>query len=223
MAATALITGAAGNLGMAMVNGFLAEGFQVLGILAPGSPTERLPVHSKLIIKEADLSDERATEELIWEQISQIGSIEVSVLTVGGFTMGNISETNLRDVQQQIELNFNTTYSVIRPLFRHMLTMGRGRIFLTGSVPGLSMQKAKGMTAYGLSKSLNFRLAELMNEEAEGKDVITQVIVPSTIDTIANRKAMPDADFSKWVRPEAIAQETIKHIENVSPNRLILF
>jgi NAD(P)-dependent dehydrogenase (short-subunit alcohol dehydrogenase family) len=67
------------------------------------------------------------------------------------------------------------------------------------------MHNSKGMVGYGLAKSLIFRLAELMNEEAKGTNVVTVVIVPSTIDTAQNRKAMPDADFSKWVTPEALA------------------
>jgi NADP-dependent 3-hydroxy acid dehydrogenase YdfG len=67
------------------------------------------------------------------------------------------------------------------------------------------MKNSKGMVAYGLTKSLIFRLAELMNAEANETDVVTHVMVPSTIDTTANRKSMPDADFSKWVTPEAIA------------------
>ncbi len=61
------------------------------------------------------------------------------------------------------------------------------------------------MVAYGLAKSLIFRLAELMNDEAKGTNVVTSVVVPGTIDTPQNRKAMPDADPSKWVRPETIA------------------
>ena len=61
------------------------------------------------------------------------------------------------------------------------------------------------MVAYSLAKSLIFRLAELMNDEAKGKNIVTSVVVPSTIDTPQNRKAMPDADFSNWVKPEAIA------------------
>jgi NAD(P)-dependent dehydrogenase (short-subunit alcohol dehydrogenase family) len=61
------------------------------------------------------------------------------------------------------------------------------------------------MVAYGLAKSLIFRLAELMNDEAKGTNVVTSVVIPSTIDTPQNRKAMPDADPSKWVKAEAIA------------------
>jgi NAD(P)-dependent dehydrogenase (short-subunit alcohol dehydrogenase family) len=77
---------------------------------------------------------------------------------------------------------------------------------MIGSRPGLDMKNSKGMLAYGLSKSLIFRLAELMNDEAKGQNVVTSVIVPSTIDTSQNRQAMPDADFTKWVKPEQIAR-----------------
>ena len=67
------------------------------------------------------------------------------------------------------------------------------------------MHNSKGMVAYGLAKSLIFRLAELMNDEAKGHNVVISVIVPSTIDTPQNRSSMPDADFNKWVKAEAIA------------------
>ena len=86
-----------------------------------------------------------------------------------------------------------------------MMKQGSGRIFLVGSRPGSDMRYSKGMVAYGLAKSLNFRLAELMNDEAKGSNVVTSVLVPSTIDTPQNRKSMPDADFSTWVKPEEIA------------------
>ena len=86
-----------------------------------------------------------------------------------------------------------------------MMKQNSGRIFIIGSKPGLNAVNSKGMVAYGLAKSLIFRLAELMNAEAKGTNVVTSVIVPSTIDTPQNRKAMPDADPAKWVRPEAIA------------------
>jgi NAD(P)-dependent dehydrogenase (short-subunit alcohol dehydrogenase family) len=86
-----------------------------------------------------------------------------------------------------------------------MLKQNNGRIFIIGSRPGLNAMHGKGMVAYGLAKSLIFRLAEMMNDEAKGTNVVTSVVVPSTIDTPQNRKAMPDADPSKWVKPEAIA------------------
>jgi NAD(P)-dependent dehydrogenase (short-subunit alcohol dehydrogenase family) len=86
-----------------------------------------------------------------------------------------------------------------------MLKQNRGRIFIVGSKPGLDAKNGRGMVAYSLAKSLIFRLAELMNDEAKGKNVVINVVVPSTIDTAPNRGAMPDANFDSWVKPEAIA------------------
>jgi NAD(P)-dependent dehydrogenase (short-subunit alcohol dehydrogenase family) len=106
--------------------------------------------------------------------------------------MGGIRETGSADILAQYELNFETAYHVARPVFLNMMEKGKGRIFLVGSRPGLDMRNSKGMVAYGLSKSLVFRLAELMNEEAKGTDVVVSVIAPSTIDTPQNRKSMPD-------------------------------
>jgi NAD(P)-dependent dehydrogenase (short-subunit alcohol dehydrogenase family) len=86
-----------------------------------------------------------------------------------------------------------------------MMKQGSGRIFLIGSRQGLNILKGKGALAYSLSKSLLFRLAELLNAEAKGKNVVVSVIVPSTIDTPQNRESMPDADFSSWVTASQIA------------------
>jgi NAD(P)-dependent dehydrogenase (short-subunit alcohol dehydrogenase family) len=92
-----------------------------------------------------------------------------------------------------------------------MLNQNNGRIFIVGSKPGLDARNSKGMAAYGLAKSLIFRLAELMNDEAKGKNVVTSVIVPSTIDTPQNRSSMPDAHFDNWVKAEDIANVIYWH------------
>jgi NAD(P)-dependent dehydrogenase (short-subunit alcohol dehydrogenase family) len=102
-------------------------------------------------------------------------------------------------------LNFQTAYNIARPVFLQMMKQGSGRIFLIGSRQGLNILKGKGALAYSLSKSLLFRLAELLNAEAKGKNVVVSVIVPSTIDTPQNRESMPDADFSSWVTASQIA------------------
>ena len=86
-----------------------------------------------------------------------------------------------------------------------MMKQGNGRIFLIGSRQGLNILKGKSALAYSFSKSLLFRLAELLNAEAKGKNVVASVIVPSIIDTPSNRESMPDANFSDWVTPSAIA------------------
>jgi NAD(P)-dependent dehydrogenase (short-subunit alcohol dehydrogenase family) len=200
-----LITGASGNLGQAVARKFLAEGYHVTGTIIPNDPVKIEISDPNFETSTADLMDEKAAEQMLQSLIEKKGGIDAAVLTVGGFAMGKIAETTTKDISKQIRLNFETAYNVARPVFVQMLKQGRGRIFLIGSKPGSDMRNSKGMVAYGLAKSLIFRLAELMNEEAKGTNVVTNVIAPSTIDTPQNRQSMPDADFSKWVKPEAIA------------------
>lgn len=203
---TAIVTGASGNMGLAVVKKFLAEGYHVVGTVIPNDPVKLEINDEAFTTSTANLMDEESAEKMVRGVIERKGRIDVAVLTVGGFALGGIAETRSADLLKQYRLNFETAYHVARPVFIQMMKQGIGRIFLIGARPGLSMKNSKGMTAYGLAKSLIFRLAELLNEEAKGTDIVTTVIVPSTIDTPQNRKSMPDADFTKWVRPEAIAE-----------------
>jgi NAD(P)-dependent dehydrogenase (short-subunit alcohol dehydrogenase family) len=202
---TVLVTGASGNMGQAVVKRFLDSGFHVVGTVIPNDPVRLDIQHAEFETSTADLANEDAAKKMVEEIVSRTGSVNVAVLTVGGFAMGKIADTSTSDISKQIKLNFETAYNVARPVFNQMIKQGSGRIFLIGSKPGSDMRYSKGMVAYGLAKSLNFRLAELMNEEAKATNVVTSVIVPSTIDTPQNRKSMPDANFSKWVTPESIA------------------
>lgn len=202
---TILITGATGNMGRAMVSRFLAAGDAVTGTIMPHETVPEGMDHPLFEAIPVDLLDEASAAGLVSNLVAKRGGIDAAVLTVGGFAMGDIAGTSSKDLLKQYQLNFETAYHVARPVFEQMMKTGRGRIFLVGSRPGADMRAGKGMTAYALAKSLIFRLAELMNEEAKGSDVVTSVIIPSTIDTAQNRKAMPDADFSKWVQPEEIA------------------
>ena len=119
--------------------------------------------------------------------------------------MGHIADTTTIAINKQYRLNFETAYNVARPIFLQMQKQNGGRIFLIGSKPGLDAHSGKGMVAYALAKSLLFRLAELMNDEGKDLNVVTNVIIPGTIDTPQNRSAMPNADFSKWVTAENIS------------------
>jgi NAD(P)-dependent dehydrogenase (short-subunit alcohol dehydrogenase family) len=202
---TILVTGASGNLGEAVTKKFLDNGCRVIGTLMPNDPAVKSIDHSSYETREVDLSNENTTKQMTDGIISQYKSIDAAVLTVGGFAMGTITETSISDINKQIKLNFETAYNVARPVFLQMLSQGSGRIFLVGARPGISMLNSKGTIAYGLAKSLIFRLGELLNEEAGKRNIVTTVIVPSTIDTPQNRRAMPDAKFEEWVSPDAIA------------------
>lgn len=202
---TILVTGSTGNMGRAIVNRFLEAGDAVTGTIMPHESVPEGMDHPLFEAIPADLLDEDGAAGLVKTITDKRGGIDAAILTVGGFAMGDIAATSSKDLYKQYQLNFETAYHVARPVFEQMMKTGSGRIFLVGSRPGADMRAGKGMTAYALAKSLIFRLAELMNEEAKGTDVVTSVIIPSTIDTPQNRKVMPDADFSKWVQPEEIA------------------
>lgn len=201
-----LITGARGNMGRALVQRFVVDGFHVIGVDAhAGDDAAQFEAHA------VDLLNEDAANSFVQSIIATHQRIDVAVLTVGGFAMGSIAETKTSDIAQQYKLNFETMYNVARPVFVQMLKQGSGRLFLVGARPALSAAGSKGMVAYGLAKSLVFRVAEMMNDEAKGSNVSVNVIVPSIIDTPQNRAAMPDANFATWVTPEQIAEVVAFH------------
>ena len=213
---TALVTGASGNLGQEVIRKFISEGYNVVGTVIPNDPVT-IEINSDRFEKVvADLMSEDDAQRLASSVISRYGQVDAAILTVGGFAMGNISETKTSDILKQYKLNFETAYNVGRPVFIQMLKQNNGRIFLIGSRPGLEAKSGKGMIAYGLAKSLIFRLADLMNEEGKRHNVVTSVIVPSTIDTPQNRKSMPDADPNNWVKAEEIANTIFYYCSDAS-------
>jgi NAD(P)-dependent dehydrogenase (short-subunit alcohol dehydrogenase family) len=207
----AIVTGATGNLGQAVVKKFIDEGFKVIGTVIPNDTVPMDYPATSFEKAVVDLLNEDDTAKFIESVIAKYGRVDAAVLTVGGFALGSIAETKTTDIQKQYKLNFETTYNISRPVFVQMMKQNHGRIFIIGSKPGLDAQYGKGMVAYGLGKSLVFRLAELMNDEAKGHHVVTSVVVPGTIDTPQNRAAMPGANFDDWVKPQTLAEVIYMH------------
>ena len=206
-----IVTGASGNMGQAVVNRFLKEGYNVIGTVIENDPVPLNIDHASFEKITVDLTNEEASKKFIDSVAEKHGQIDVAVLTVGGFAAGKIADTKTADIMKQYKLNFETAYNVARPVFLRMTEKRYGRIFIIGSKPGLDARNGKGMVAYGLAKSLIFRLAELMNDEGKGHNVVTGVIVPSTIDTPQNRQAMPNANPDNWVKAEDIANVIYWH------------
>jgi NAD(P)-dependent dehydrogenase (short-subunit alcohol dehydrogenase family) len=207
----AIVTGATGNLGQAVVKKFIEEGYKVIGTIMANDPVKLDYTADQFEAVVVDLMNEEASSMFVKSIAEKYKNIDAAVLTVGGFAMGNIADTSTADIMKQYKLNFETAYNVARPAFVQMMKQNSGRIFIAGSRPGLQAWHSVGMTAYGLAKSLVVRLTELMNIEAKGHNVVASVVVPSTIDTPQNRKAMPDADFNNWVKPEDIANVIYYH------------
>ncbi len=202
---TIIITGADGNLGTTVTKTFLDEGYQVIATVSREASKEKVPDHPQLDVHAVDLTDEDATSAFIISVIEKYQTIDAALLLVGGFAVGDIEATSGADLKKMYALNFETAYYVARPLFAHMKENGKGRIVFIGSRPALKPADGKAMVAYALSKSLLFNLAELMNQDAKKTNVVTTVVVPSTIDTPVNRDAMPGADPANWVKPQQLA------------------
>ncbi len=206
MKKTVLITGAAGNLGRAVTKKFLEEGYRVEATARNREEADLLGTLGEVNATVLNLMDEGATRDFVESLQKRLPSLRSAVLLVGGFAMGSMEETDATALMKMYRLNFETAYFMCRPLLSWMKRSGFGRLVLVGARPALDPAAGKNMAAYALSKSLIFRLAEIINEEGKGYDVTASVIVPSIIDTPPNRAAMPDADFSKWVTPESIAE-----------------
>ena len=201
-----IITGANGNLGTAVTQHFLDKGYTVVATVINDAGKQDLPVHPHLEVRVVNLASETETAEFIRSVIEKYTQVHAALMLVGEFAMGNIEATSYLDIEKQLSLNFATAYHVTRPLLSHLLENKSGRLVFIGSRPALHAPDGKNLVAYALAKSLLFKLAEFINEEAKGRNVTASVVVPSTIDTPLNRENMPSADPEKWVKPNQLAE-----------------
>src|SRR6266496_642260 len=203
---TIIITGANGNLGSAVTKEFLDKGYKVIATVVTEAMKNDFAANENLEVQVVNLTNEEETNSFVQAIIDKYKKIDAALLLVGGFAAGDIAATKSEDIKKQLSLNFDTAYHVTRPLYQHMLQNNDGRIVFIGARPALNAAQGKGLVAYGLSKSLLFKLAEFLNEEAKGKNVTATIVVPSTLDTPLNRKSMPDVNPDVWVKPSALAE-----------------
>jgi NAD(P)-dependent dehydrogenase (short-subunit alcohol dehydrogenase family) len=192
-----LITGAAGALGKAATEHFAAAGASLA--LLDISDLEG-PHYSRV----CDLTDAAACRAAAADIEATVGPIDVLVNIAGGFAMGEaVHETSEKTWDFMMGLNAHSVLNMARAVVPGMLERGRGKIVSIGA--GVGQHAAGQLGAYSASKSVVIRLTEAMADELKDKGINVNCILPSVIDTPANREGMPDADFSKWVRPEAMA------------------
>ncbi|GAB2591258.1 SDR family NAD(P)-dependent oxidoreductase [Spirosoma areae] len=206
--ATILITGAAGGLGHVVTQTLLNEGHLVIATRQYSDNPQNLILgfSDLLFTYETDLSDEAQVQMLVQRVIPKHGPIDAAILLAGGYAGGSLTETNGDLLESMMTVNFKTAYYVVQPLFTHMSTQPNGgRFILIGARQALNAQFGQQAVAYTLSKSLLFELSNLINASGKELDIVSTVIAPSVIDTAANRRAMPDADFTAWVDPQTLA------------------
>jgi len=205
---TAIITGGAGNLGRAVVKKFLESDYRVAVTLEPNSQVDEAfrTQSPDLDLYELDVTDELKAAEFVKQCAEKYARIDVVVMLVGGFALGTIAEMSQRSFEKLLRLNFYSALAIAKPSFEVMKAQKSGRLIFIGARAGLDLKNGTYAVEYGLSKSLLFRLSELLNAEGNAVGVTSAVVVPSVIDTPANRTSMPTANFDDWVKPEVIAE-----------------
>jgi NAD(P)-dependent dehydrogenase (short-subunit alcohol dehydrogenase family) len=204
-----VVTGAAGNLGRAAAHAFHEAGARLAVLDRQRDVTQAvfgdsIPEGDYCLYVAGDITNGESVGQMVGQIIEHFGRIDVLVNIAGGFTMGPpVHETDLKTWDFMLDLNAKSVFLMARAVVPHMLAQGRGKIVSTAASVGLKA-KAK-MGAYSVSKAAVIRLTESMAAELKGEGINVNCILPGTIDTPRNRADMPNADYSKWVQPESLA------------------
>jgi len=205
----AMITGASGNLGLAVTRAFHDAGAKLA--IIERQKDHLVKMYPDLVDSPdcfmsgcADLTDRDEVSGVVSAAIERFGRIDAFVNTVGGFRAGSpLHETPLETFDFMLNLNARTTYITSQCVIPHMLNQGSGSIIHFAARPGL---KGKAnQAAYSASKAAVIRLTESVSEEVKSKGVNVNCVLPGTLDTPQNRVATPDANFSHWIRLESLS------------------
>jgi len=198
----ALVTGASGSLGTAVTQAFLDAGAKVVG--SARDIQQSAFASTDFTAVPADISMGAGAKALIDQVVQRFGRLDVLAHTVGGFAGGQtIMQTDDATFQGMLELNLNATFYLLRAAIPVMRKSGQGRIIAIGS--RAAEEPGAGVGAYSASKAAMASLIRTVAIENRDAGITANVILPGTIDTSANRKAMPKADISTWVQPGNIA------------------
>lgn len=197
-----LVTGADGGLGSHVTEAFLDAGASVVGT----SRQIRQSAFSspRFTAVPAELSTLEGARRLVEQTVARFGKLDVLAHTVGGFAGGqSVAETDDATFQRMFDVNLNSLFHMLRAAVPVLRQTGDGRIIAIGSRAAL--EPGPGVGAYSASKAAMVSLIRTVALENKDAGLTANVILPGTIDTPANRGAMANAEFSKWVRPSTIA------------------
>ncbi|MFY0689391.1 MAG: SDR family NAD(P)-dependent oxidoreductase [Cyclobacteriaceae bacterium] len=174
------------------------------GTVRPGKPSDSENYH----LHNVDLTSEFDCDGLFGQLREKLHQLDTVVLLAGGFAMGNFDDTNIESISNMHQLNFQTAFNISQRALNWMKEVNYGNIMLIGARPAIE-GGGSSMLAYTLSKGLVVQLADLLNEAGRPHNVSASLIIPGTIDTETNRTAMPNADFTEWVKPSTIASHML--------------
>jgi NAD(P)-dependent dehydrogenase (short-subunit alcohol dehydrogenase family) len=197
-----LITGANGGLGTYVTQAFLDAGATVVGVSRKIEQSEfKSPAFTAL---PAEISNLAAAKSVVETVVSRFGKLDVLAHTIGGFSGGQpIAQTDDNTFRRMFDVNLNSAFDLLRAAIPPLRKTGNGRIIAIAS--RAAVDPGPGVGAYSASKAALVSLIRTVAAENKDAGMTANVILPGTMDTPANRKDMPKADFAKWVRPARVA------------------
>lgn len=197
------VTGASGGLGKSVTERFLASDATVIGASRKITAEEfPFPNFSAMPV---DFTNGAAVKSAIDAVVQKHGRLDVLVHVLGGFAGGkSIADTDDATWNQMRDLNLNAAFYAFRAAIPHLRKSDTGRLVAIGSLTAAAAHS--GLGAYVTFKSALSMLVQTVAAENQDAGVTANVILPGTMDTPANRKAMPNSDFSKWLKTESVAE-----------------
>lgn len=198
------VTGGFGQLGIAIVQAALAAGAQVAAIGVGPSPADPKALGNALVLGGVDLAEPAAAVRALDTVAAKLGGLDALVNTAGTFRWQTLEQGNLETWDLLYRVNLRTAVSASRAALPLMLNAGAGRIVNVGAAAAAA-KAGTGMAAYTASKAGVLKLTEALADEVKDRGITVNAVLPSIIDTPANRADMPKADFSSWVAPGDVA------------------
>ena len=195
-----LIAGGAGALGGTVTPAFAQSGARVI-IVERNPPPDQVAAGNAM---KADVTDDAALHRLVDDVIQRAGRLDVLVNLVGGFAMGRVVDTDVSLWQRMLTMNVTSAFLLSKAVLPHMMERGTGRILHVAA--WAAVEPFPGAAAYLVAKSSLLALIRVLALELKGSGVTVNGVLPTTIDTPANRASMPEADPSGWAKPEDIAK-----------------
>ncbi|MBL4826868.1 MAG: SDR family NAD(P)-dependent oxidoreductase [Spongiibacteraceae bacterium] len=193
-----IVTGALGTLGRAVSSAAFDAGAQVIAIdCVDGEPVDG--VHGRPAL---DLNDSEATQKAMAAVANEYGRIDALVNVAGGFVWETLESGSIDTWDKLYQINVRTAVNASKAVLKYIPETG-GRIVSVSAAGAVKAQA--GLGAYAASKSGVARFTEALAEEVKARNITVNAVMPSIIDTQPNRNDMPDADFSTWVTPQALA------------------
>ena len=206
MSKVVIISGGFGSLGVAVGRRFAADGWRLALIDRAPVPAGEIAAEfaGQLLLGGVDLTDLGAAQKAMDAVSTRFGGIDALINVAGGFRWETLNDGDLATWDLMYQMNLRTAVTASKAALDHLTKRQGGRI--VNIAAGAAIKAVLGMGAYTASKAGVMRLTEALAEELKNHDITVNAILPSIIDTPQNRKDMPDADFTRWVQPAAIAE-----------------